>query len=166
MAERLHYKPNVAAASLTLNRRLRIGVYLPLEIRPFFDPLRAGLRSAADAMLGTAVELDFRTYPRLEEGDAELLGAETTRHFDGIVVTPGDSATIGPLLQRFVEGGTAVVCVASDAPRGKRLSPISVDASVSGGIAAELRAMGLQEPSSVATITGELHTLDHAEKTA
>jgi hypothetical protein len=83
MAERLHYKPNVAAASLTLNRRLRIGVYLPLEIRPFFDPMRAGLRSAEDAMFGTAVELDFRTYPRLGEGDAELLGAETMRHFDG-----------------------------------------------------------------------------------
>jgi LacI family transcriptional regulator len=164
MAEQLHYKPNVAAASLKLNRRLRIGVYLPLEIRSFFDPLRAGVRSAADAMLGATVELDFRTYPRLGEGDAELLGADATRHFDGIVVTPGNPATIGPLLQRFVERGIAVVCVASDAPRSKRLSSISVDASVSGGIAAELMAIGLQKPSSVATITGDLHTLDHAEK--
>jgi LacI family transcriptional regulator len=164
MAEQLRYKPNVAAASLKLNRRLRIGVYLPMEIKSFFDPLRAGVKSAADAMLGATVDLDFRSYPRLGEGDAELLEADAMRHFNGIVATPGDPAIIGLLLQRFVDRGIAVVCVVSDAPRSKRLSAISVDATVSGGIAAELLAMNLQRPSSVATITGDLHFLEHAEK--
>jgi LacI family transcriptional regulator len=147
-----------------LNRRLRIGIYLPSEIKSFFDPLRAGVRFAAETMLGATVELDFRTFPRLGEGDAELMAADAMRQFDGIVATPGDPAIIGPLLQRFADRGIAVVCVASDAPRSKRLSSISIDASVSGGIAAELLAMSLHRPSSVATITGDLHTLDHAEK--
>ena len=52
MAQQLNYKPNATAASLKLNRCLRFGVYLPREIRSLFDPLRAGVRSAADAMLG------------------------------------------------------------------------------------------------------------------
>jgi LacI family transcriptional regulator len=164
MAEQLRYKPNVAAASLKLNRRLRIGVYLPLEIKSFFDPLRAGVRAAAESMLGATVELDFRNFPRLGEGDAELLEADAMRHFDGIVAAAGDPARIGPLLQRFVERGIAVVCVASEAPRSKRLSSMSVDAGASGGIAAELLAMSLQKACSVATITGDLHFLDHAEK--
>jgi LacI family transcriptional regulator len=135
-----------------------------MEIKSFFDPLRAGVKSAADAMLGATVDLDFRSYPRLGEGDAELLEADAMRHFNGIVATPGDPAIIGLLLQRFVDRGIAVVCVVSDAPRSKRLSAISVDATVSGGIAAELLAMNLQRPSSVATITGDLHFLEHAEK--
>ena len=126
-----------------------LGVYLPLEIKSFFDPLRAGVRAAADAMFGATVELDFRTCPRLGEGDAELLEADAARNFDGIVATPGDPAIIGPLLQRVAERGIPVVCVASDAPRSKRLSAISVDAPVSGGIAAELLAMNLQKASSV-----------------
>lgn len=164
MAEKLAYKPNIAARSLKLNRRLRIAVHLPREIRSFFDPLRAGVKAAADAMLGATIDLDFRTYPRLGEGDAELMEADAARHLDGLIVTPGNAAKIGPLLQRLTERGTAVVCVASDAPRSNRLASISVDSSVSGGIAAELLARSIQSRGSVAAITGDLRTLDHSEK--
>ena len=164
MAEKLAYKPNIAARSLKLNRRLRIAVHLPREIRSFFDPLRAGVKAAAEATMGATVDLDFRTHPRLGEGDAELMEADATRKLDGLIVTPGDPARIGPLLQRLTERGTAVVCVASDAPRSNRLAAISVDSSVSGGIAAELLARSIQRPGAVVAITGDLRTLDHSEK--
>jgi LacI family transcriptional regulator len=164
MAEKLAYKPNMAARSLKLNRRLRIAVHLPKEIRSFFDPLRAGVRAAAEAMLGATVDLEFRTYPRLGEGDAELMEADVGRHLDGLIVTPGNTTTIGPLLQRLTERGTAVVCVASDAPRSNRLASISVDSSISGGMAAELLALRIRTTGSVAAITGDLRTLDHSEK--
>ena len=35
-AEQLGYQPNLAARTLKLNRRLRIGVYLPQQIASFF----------------------------------------------------------------------------------------------------------------------------------
>ena len=35
MAEKLNYRPNIAARSLKLNRRLHIAVYLPLQIASF-----------------------------------------------------------------------------------------------------------------------------------
>jgi LacI family transcriptional regulator len=164
MAETLNYKPNVAARNLKLNRRLRIAVHLPRQIESFFDPLRSGVRAAAAAAHGTTIDFDFQTYPRLGEGDLELMQADTTAQYDGIILTPGNTATIGPLLQRLAALGTAVVCVASDAPRSHRLTAISVDASVSGGIAAELLSKCIHKPGSIAAITGDLSTLDHAEK--
>src|SRR5258708_17937534 len=126
MAEKLNYKPNVAARSLKLNRRIRIAVHLPKQIQSFFDPLRAGVRAAAEATLGATIDLDFRSYPRLGEGDLELMAADVARHFDRLILTPGNTAAIGASLQRLAEQGRAVVCVASDAPRSSRLACITV----------------------------------------
>jgi LacI family transcriptional regulator len=57
-----------------------------------------------------------------------------------------------------------MVCVATDAPHSERIAAVSVDAYVSGALAAELLGRTMQRSASVAMITGELHVLDHAEK--
>jgi LacI family transcriptional regulator len=162
-AAELNYRPNAAARSLKLNRRLRIAVHLPHQIASFFDPLRAGIRAAA-ANASVAVDLEFRTYPYIGKGDVELLEADAGRGFDGILLTPGNPARLDSLIAHIAAQGTPVVCVASDAPRSGRLASVTVDAGISGGIAAELFSRTLQKPGSVATITGDLRTLDHAEK--
>lgn len=164
IAEKLGYRPNLAARSLKLNRRLRIAVHLPREIASFFDPLRDGVREAAATMHGVTVDLTFRTYPHLGEGDIRLLEEDLERHYDGLLMTPGNPLQVEPLIRRFVERGTAVVCVASDAPRSARLASVAVDAAVSGSIAAELLGTVLQTEGPVATITGDLNTFDHGEK--
>lgn len=163
-AEELNYRPNVAARSLKLNRRLRIAVHLPHQITSFFDPLREGIRAAAAASNGVSVDLEFRTYPYIGKGDIELLEADIGREFDGIILTPGNPAKFDPLIRRITAQGTPVVCVASDAPRSGRLASVSVDAGISGAIAAELFSRTLKKPGTIATITGDLNTLDHAEK--
>jgi LacI family transcriptional regulator len=163
-AEELNYRPNVAARSLKLNRRLRIAVHLPHQITSFFDPLREGIRAAAAATSGVAVDLEFRTYPYIGKGDVELLEADIGREYDGMILTPGDPAKFDPLIRRIVARDTPVVCVASDAPRSGRLASVTVDAGISGAIAAELFSRTLKKPGTVATITGDLNTLDHAEK--
>lgn len=163
-AEELNYRPNVAARSLKLNRRLRIAVHLPHQITSFFDPLREGIRTAAAAINGVTVDLEFRTYPYIGKGDIELLESDIGRDFDGMILTPGNPAKFDPLIQRIVGKGTPVVCVASDAPRSGRLASVTVDAGISGAIAAELFSRTLTQPGAVATITGDLNTLDHAEK--
>jgi LacI family transcriptional regulator len=164
MAESLEYRPNLAARNLKLNRRLRIAIYLPQQIASFFDPLRDGIRAAAAAAHSLNVEMDFKTFPRLGNGDVELLEKDLNSGYDGIILTPGDSSVIGPIISTFTNQGTAVICVASDAPRTERLAGISVDASASGGIAAELLAKTIRAQSMVATITGSLNTFDHSEK--
>jgi LacI family transcriptional regulator len=164
MADRLNYRPNVVARSLKLNRQLRIAVRLPREIAAFFDPLRDGIRSAAERTVGVNLDLDFKTYPHIGKGDVELLEADSDRHFDGLIVTPGDPARFDPIIRRFAAHGTPVVCVASDAPRSGRIAAVTVDAEISGGIAAELFTRTLRAPGCVAIVTGDLSTKDHADK--
>ena len=97
-------------------------------------------------------------------GDVELLEADFARHYDGLILTPGDPAKFDPLIRKLTAQGIPVVCVASEAPHSGQLASISIDAATSGGIAAELFARTLQRPANVAVITGDLKTRDHAEK--
>ncbi|MGB7267450.1 MAG: LacI family DNA-binding transcriptional regulator [Terracidiphilus sp.] len=163
-AEQLGYRPNVAARSLKLNRRLRIGAYFPEQISSFFDPLRAGVRAAASAAMGVNVDLVFHSFPRLDEGDVEMLSAAAARKFDGILIAPGNPDRIEPALRALAHQGVAIVCVASDAPRSDRVATVAIDAQASGAIAAELFSRTISKAGQLATITGELTTLDHAEK--
>lgn len=163
-AEQLGYQPNLSARALKLNRRLRIGVYFPAQISSFFDPLRAGVRAAAVAATGVNLELVFRTFPRLDEGDIELITSDTSERFDGILVTPGNPEHIGPALTSLARRGVTVVCVASDIPHSERFTSVTVDAYASGAMAAEIFSRTIHKNGCLATITGELTTLDHAEK--
>lgn len=164
IAESLGYKPNLAARNLKLNRHLRIAVHLPRHIASFFDPLRSGIREAVQAAHSVTVDLDFRTYPHLGDGDLKLLEDDLDRGYDGILMTPGNPLLVESTIRKLTDRGTAVVCVASDAPRTNRLATISVDAATSGSIAAELLGRVLHDEGTVATITGDLKTLDHGEK--
>ena len=164
IAEKLGYRPNLAARTLKLNRRLRIAVHLPRQIASFFDPLREGIQEAADTLRGVTVDLTVRTYPHLGEGDVRLLEEDVEKGLDGILITPGNPNRLEPVIRRFTDRGTAVVCVASDAPRTNRLAAISADAATSGSIAAELLGTVLHDEGPVAIITGNLNTIDHGEK--
>src|ERR1017187_2076407 len=163
-AEQLGYQPNIAARSLKLNRRLRIGVYFPRDIASFFDSLRAGVRAAASISNGVNIDVVFRNFTRLDEGDVEMLAADAEEEFDGILVAPGNPRHIEPALRALARQGVAIVCVASDAPHSERLASVTADALTSGAIAAELFSRTIQRTGQLATITGELTTLDHAEK--
>lgn len=164
IAERLGYRPNLAARSLKLNRHLRIAAHLPQQIASFFDPLRQGIREAAAALHGVNVELIIRNYPHMGEGDLKLLQEDLSKDYDGLLITPGNPTRLEPAIRRYTERGTTVVCIASDAPRTNRLASISADAATSGSIAAELLGMTLPAEGPVAIITGDLNTFDHGEK--
>src|SRR5271155_3374587 len=99
MAEQLGYKPNIAARSLKLNRKLRIAAVLPREISGFFDPLRAGIRAAAEEALGMQVTLDFYEHPRLGTGDLELLEKVAKSEYEGILFTPGRPRELAPAIR-------------------------------------------------------------------
>jgi LacI family transcriptional regulator len=164
MAEQLGYKPNIAARSLKLNRTVRIAAVFPREIAAFFDPLRGGIQAAADEAVGMQLTLDFIDYPRLGSGDIAALESAAAKKYDGILFTPGRPRELAGVIRRITGEGIPMLCVASDAPDTGRISSVSVDAYISGSLAAELLSHKLQTPSRVATITGDLVTFDHAEK--
>lgn len=164
MASKLGYQPNIAARTLKLNRRLRIAVQLPKEISSFFGPLREGVRAGAAVSFGAGLEMIFADYPRMGSGDMELLEAALAEKYDGILCTPGDTSKAGPLIDELTRRGTVVLCVGSDAPRSERLASVTIDGYVAGALAAELLLHALPSACAVATITGALRVLDHAEK--
>lgn len=164
MADQLGYKPNIAARALKLHRTLSIAAVLPKHISQFFDPLRAGIRAAAAATVRVNATLDFHEYPRVGVGDVEALKAVARQHYDGVIFLPGSARQFNPIIQELSRAGTAVMCVASDAPDSSRIGSVTVHATISGAIAAELLSHKLRNPASVAIFTGELSTLDHAEK--
>ncbi|MFC5861396.1 LacI family DNA-binding transcriptional regulator [Acidicapsa dinghuensis] len=164
MAEQLGYKPNIAARSLKLNRNLRVAAVFPREIAAFFDPLCAGIQAAADETVGMQLTLDFLRYPRLGSGDIAALEGAAAKKYDGILFTPRRPRELAGIIRHIVGQGIPMLCVASDAPDSGRISSVTVDAYISGALAAELLSHKLQTPSRVATITGDLATFDHAEK--
>jgi LacI family transcriptional regulator len=164
MAEQLGYKPNLAAQALKLNRQLSIAAILPKHISHFFDPLRAGIRAAAAATVGMNITLEFEEYPRLGVGDVEAFDAALKGHYDGIIFLPGNTRRFEPIIRRLSRAGTAMMCVGSDAPNTERIGSVAAHAAVSGAMVAELLSYKLTHKATVAIFSGELSTLDHAEK--
>lgn len=164
MAEQMGYRPNLAAQALKLNRHLSIAAILPKHISHFFDPVRAGIRAAARATVGMNIALEFHEYPRLGVGDIEAFEAVVPRHYDGIIFLPGNTRRFDPLIRKLSRAGTAMMCVGSDAPNTDRIGSVTAHAAVSGAMVAELLSYKLSRKTSVAIFSGELSTLDHAEK--
>lgn len=163
MAETLGYRPNLAARNLKLNRHITVAVHVPRQLASFFGPLRQAIEDTAHRY-GSALELDLSSYDHLGEGDAEFMRKVLQTKPNGVIITPGNGTEITPLIREVSQSGTAVVCVASDAPRSERLSSVAVDGFISGALAAELLTQTLPKGGPVAVLTGQLSTFNHAEK--
>ncbi len=163
MAQTLDYRPNVAARHLKLNRKLRISVHLPREIASFFDAMRDGIQEAASPF-ASSIELQFRTYPHLGEGDAALFSEALEEGTNGMILVPGHPADLKPWIRKAARRHIPVVCIATDAPGTERLTTVSIDAYTSGAMVAELLTRFTRRAGKVLVVTGDLNTVDHAEK--
>ncbi len=163
-AKELGYRPNAAARSLKLNRTYRLAVYLPLEHGAFFDAIYQGIAEACRATSVLQLEPHLFRYPRLDYGDRQLLSAHLQEPWDACIVSPGNPARIAPVLRQTIAAGTPVFCVSTDAPETGRIGAVTVDAYTSGAIAADLLSHVVKTAGPLAVITGDLSTLDHAEK--
>jgi LacI family transcriptional regulator len=162
-AETLGYRPNLAARHLKVRTSFRISVHLPQEIALFWDSLRDGIRQAATPF-GATLQLDFKSYPRLGEGDVGLFRAALREGVNGLIVAPGDPTALESCFERAAENKIPVVCVVTDAPETTRLTSVSPDPFTVGAVAGELLARFLPGGGRVAFFTGWLGTQDHAEK--
>lgn len=162
MAQTLNYQPNFAARQLKLKRKMRIFVHLPEQIASFFDAVQAGIEEVSRPFQST-IEIEFRRYPRLGEGDLELFAQTLEQSPNGMILAPAHPADLKPWIRKAARAHIPVVCVATDAPGTERLSTVSVDGFTSGAMAADLFTC-LPRISSVLMVTGDLTVVDHAEK--
>jgi len=166
-ARNLGYRPNLAARFLSSRRTLHVSVNTLQGTTSFWDEVRAGIREAAASYPLENVDLEFRTYPHIGDGEEQAFQAALRSKADGIVVFPSSAQALRPLMRRAARAGVPVVCVATDAPDSGRRGIVSIDTLVSGSIAADLmgRFLGGRE-GAVAITVSDMAIGEHAEKYA
>jgi len=163
MAKTLHYRPNLAARYLSQKRQLRISVNTLKGTTSFWDEVRAGIEEEA-ASSGMKVELEFRTYPGIGDGEEEAFEAAMEAKVDGIIMFPSRPADLRRSMRRAARSRIPLVCVATDAPDTGRLAVVSIDTMVSGSLAADLLGRILKGSGKVAVTLSDLAITEHAEK--
>ena len=163
MAQSLGYRPNLAARHLKSRKTYRISAHLPEQIALFWDGLREGIREAA-APFGPTLQVEFRSYPQLGEGDIPLFRQALSGGTDGLIIAPGHPAALRPWIRRAARKNIPVACVVTDAPGTQRLTSVSADPFTVGAVAGEFLSRCLPGGGAVAFFTGWLHTQDHADK--
>lgn len=166
-ARSMGYRPNLAARYLSSKRTLRISVNTLQGTTSFWDEVRAGIREEAESILLENVEIEFRTCPRLGEGEEEAFEAAIRDQVDGIITFPSRPQILRPWIRRASHAQIPVVCVATDAPNSGRLGIVSVDTLASGSIAADLMGRFLRgQEGSIAITLFDMAITEHAEKCA
>lgn len=160
------YVPNLTARALSSSKSpLRIGLCIPREIRYFYDPLHKGVLDEAARYEHVGVEVLYRPVQKLSSPCGRAVNELLDAGIRALILTPGVSASITPLIQRAErEYDVRVVCVASDNSPSGRSSAISVDPGINGALAADLLAKLVPPGSNVAIITGMLDTEEHRRK--
>jgi LacI family transcriptional regulator len=164
MAKSLGYRPNLAARYLSSKKNLHVSVITLQGTTSFWDEVRAGISEEARATLMENVDLDFRTYPRLGEGDEEAFEAALDSEVDGIIVFPSRPHKLRSWIRRASRFSIPVICVVTDAPNTSRLAVISIDTLASGSLAADLLGRFLNGSGKLAVTLSDLAITEHAEK--
>jgi LacI family transcriptional regulator len=164
MAKTLRYRPNLAARYLSSKRNLRVSVNTLQGTTSFWDEVRAGIGDEARARVMESVEIEYRTYPRLGEGEEEAFEAALKAGVDGIITFPSRPQSLHSWMRRASRSGIPVVCVATDAPNTGRLAMVSIDTLASGSLAADLMGTFLRGNGKVAVTLSSLAITEHAEK--
>ncbi len=166
IADRLGYKPNLAARSLSKGQAaIKIGVCIPREIHFYFDQLRDGILAEARRLEPLGLEIHYRPTERLGEKEHERVAKVVRENIQALILTPGDPERLIPLINEAERQNIRVICVDTDASKSARSTMVGVDSGVSGRLAAELMGRFLAPRSQVAIITGMLQTEDHRGKT-
>jgi len=164
MARTLGYRPNLAARYLSSKRNLRVSVNTLKGTTSFWDEVRAGVRDEARSLPMENVEIEFRTYPHLGDGEEEAFEAAIEQHVDGIITFPSRPRELRSWIRRAARSRIPVVCVATDAPNSGRLGIVSIDTLASGSIAADLMGRFLRGQGQVAVTLFDMSITEHAEK--
>ena len=148
MAKTLGYRPNLAARFLSSKRSLKISVNTLKGTTSFWDEVRAGISEEAKSVLMENLELQFRTYPRLGEGEEEAFEAALQDKVDGIIIFSSHPESLRTRMSRASGSHIPVMCVTTDAPESGRLAVVSIDTFASGALAAATGTLLATGPSS------------------
>jgi LacI family transcriptional regulator len=163
-AKALGYRPNRAARYLSLKHKFRISVNTLKGTTSFWDEVRAGIEGEANALGMEGIEIEYRTYPQLGEGEEEAFAEALKAGVNGIIMFPSGPSHLRRWIRRASRSQVPIVCVSADAPGSGRLAAVSIDTRVSGALAADLLGKFLRGTGKVAVTLSDLQITEHAEK--
>lgn len=163
-AKTLGYRPNLAARFLSSRRNLRISVNTLEGTTSFWDEVRAGITEEAKSVLMENVDLEFRTYPRLGDGEEEAFEAALQAKVDGIIIFSSRPEKLRTRMGRASRSRIPMMCVTTDAPNTGRLAVVSIDTLASGALVADLMGRFSRGKGPVAVTLSDLGITEHAEK--
>ena len=164
MAKSLGYRPNLAARFLSTKRHLRISINTLQGTTSFWDEVRGGISDEAASLLMENVDLEFRTYPQLDEGEEENFQAALGAKVDGIIIFSSRPEKLRTWIRRASRSRIPVMCVTTDAPGSGRLAVVSIDTLASGALAADLMGRFLRGSGKIAVTLSDLRITEHNEK--
>jgi LacI family transcriptional regulator len=164
MAKSMGYRPNLAARYLSRREELRISVNTPKGTESYWDDVRAGIQKEAQALSMGFVELEFRTYPAIREGEEESFEDAIESGVNGIITFPSRPELMHKWMQRAKLEHIPVICVTTDAPGADRLAVVSINTMISGALAADMLGRVLKGNGKVAVTLFDLMINEHAEK--
>lgn len=164
IAEKLGYRPNLAARYLSSSKHVTIGLAIPREVASFYDKVREGIFEAASMFEPLGVKILHRPYNRFGQNEIEAIRDILQEDVSGLVISPAYPNRLTPLIEEAASRNIPVVCVATDAPRTKRLTCISVNPLISGALAGELLGYFLPDGAEVIVFIGMHATVDHEQK--
>jgi len=130
----------------------------------FWDEVRTGIEQEAKSLGMESVDIEYRTYPRLGDGDEAAFEAALKDQVNGMILFPSSPGSLRGWLRRAAPAQIPIVCVATDAPGTGRLAVVSIDTMLSGSLAADLLGRFLNGQGSVAVTVSDLAIVEHAEK--
>lgn len=163
-AEKLGYRPNLAARYLSSSKRITIGVAIPREVAYFYDEVREGIFEAAAVFEPLGIKILHRPYDRFGPHEIKALRDVLQEDISGLIISPAYPNKLLPYIEDATRRNIPVVCVATDAPGTKRLTSISVNPKVSGALAGELMGHFLRDAAQVIVFIGMHATVDHEQK--
>ena len=117
--ERLGYRPNAVARSLSLKRTHTLGVVIPDLMHSFFVEIVAGIESVMSARGYGLLLCSSGENPRKERSELEMLRA---RQVDGIVLATAHASGNTDVLKQLARLGGAL---RANRPRRSPVGPLS-----------------------------------------
>ena len=164
VAKKIGFKPNLAARYLSSKRSLRISVNTLLGTTSFWSEVRTGIEEERQSLDLKSVQLEYRTYPQLGDGEFAAFEEAMEAEVDGIISFPSNPDSMKPLMRWAGRAKIPVVYVATDAPGTGRLAVVQVDTFASGSLAADLMGRMAPRPGKVAVTLFRAAITEHAEK--
>lgn len=164
IAQKLGYRPNLAARYLSSSKHIMIGLAIPREVGGFYDEVREGIFEAASMFEPLGVKILHRPYNRFGQHEIEAIRETLQEDVSGLVISPAYPSRVAPCIEEAIRRNIPVVCVATDAPRTERLTSVSVNPLISGALAGELLGYFLPDNAEVIVFIGMHATVDHEQK--